>query len=116
MVRLETQQSMIRKEESKILNQKLDYVQPSSQFISEMPEQYPHMRDMSQFNYWLHNCVPLIVDYCKDGFEHWRIEMSFAELLHEFRRDNWKEGFYKAYILCDWRMPNGIKLPEPNHD
>jgi len=42
--------------------------------------------------------------------------MSFADLLNEFRRDNWKEGFYKAYILCDWRMPSGIKLPEPNHD
>ena len=51
-----------------------------SLYTASLKELYPEQPKTYMLSYWEKNIIPIIVDYCKESFETWRLRYSFEQL------------------------------------
>ncbi|CAD8078334.1 unnamed protein product [Paramecium sonneborni] len=87
-----------------------------STYMQSLPEACIVSNELKLVQYWEKNILPKIYDYVKGSLRPYEIEDFFEQIRQQLRKGEQHRALEIAYIVCDQRMPNGVVIPESNHD
>ncbi|CAD8163525.1 unnamed protein product [Paramecium octaurelia] len=87
-----------------------------STYMQSLPEACIVSNELKLVQYWEKNILPKIYDYVKGSLKPYEIEDFFEQIRQQLRKGEQNKALEIAYIVCDQRMPNGVIIPESNHD
>ena len=93
-----------------------DTALPQSYYISSLPESTPQVADNKLLKYWEKHILPRIHDFVRSSLKEYEIKDFFEQMRQPLRKGDQAKAAEVAYIICDQRLPNGVVLPDANHD
>jgi other hect domain ubiquitin protein ligase E3 len=92
---------------------------PASSFLTFNPQLSTSSSDITNFKmlrYWEKHIITRIQDYVRSSFRPIEMDYFFAQLRQPLRIGDVHKASEVANVLCDYRLPSGLVLPDQKHD
>ena len=92
---------------------------PASSFLTFNPQLSTSSSDLTNYKmlrYWEKHIITRIQDYVRSSFRPIEMDYFFAQLRQPLRIGDVHKASEVANVLCDYRLPSGLVLPDQKHD
>ena len=93
-----------------------DVALPRSYYMSSLPESLPQVSENKLLKHWEKHIIPKVQDFVRSSLKPWEFEDFFEQIRQPLRKGDQSKAAEITYIICDQRLPNGVVLPDQNHD
>lgn len=94
----------------------MEFTLPLSPYRAALPEQQQPVKEHKMLKHWEKMIIPKLQDYVRSSLKPWEFEDFFEQIRQPLRKGDQFHAAEVAYIICDQRLPNGVFLPDANHD
>ena len=97
----------------------LSFTLPASSYLTFHPQLSTSSSDSTNYKmlkYWEKYIIPRIQEYVRSSFKPIEMDYFFAQLRQPLRNGDVHKACEVANVLCDYRLPSGLSLPDQKHD
>ncbi|EGR31901.1 hypothetical protein IMG5_100510 [Ichthyophthirius multifiliis] len=76
----------------------------------------PEISENKLLKYWEKFVIPKIYDFVKTTLKQYELEDFFEQIRQPLRKGDQTRAASVAYIICEKNLPQGVVLPDANHD
>ena len=97
----------------------MGFTLPASSYLTFHPQLSTSTTDSTNhkmLKYWEKYIIIRIQDYVRSSFKSIEMDYFFAQLRQPLRIGDVHKASEVANVLCDYRLPSGLALPDQKHD